>query len=90
MIDSNAGTALPADNPDLIEPLKAQISNLSHHLRHDADVLVIGSGGGTDVRSALVFNDKSVTGVEINRDSSCISPTTRSVTTPAISIATRA
>ena len=46
--------------------LKVQISNLAHQVRHDADVLVIGSGGGTDVRSALVFNDKSVTGVEIN------------------------
>ncbi len=66
VIDSTAGTALPPDTPEHGELLKDQISNLSHHLRHNADVLVVGSGGGTDVRSALVFGDKSVTGVEIN------------------------
>jgi hypothetical protein len=66
VIDTTAGTALPADNPAHAQLLKDQISNVSHHLRHNADVLVVGSGGGTDVRSALVFGDKSVTGVEIN------------------------
>ncbi len=66
VIDSTAGTALPPDNPEHAALLKDQISNLAHQLRHNAEDLVIGSGGGTDVRSALVFNDKSVTGVEIN------------------------
>ena len=66
VIDSTAGTALPPDTPEHAALLKDQISNLAHQVRHSADVLVIGSGGGTDVRSALVFNDKSVTGVEIN------------------------
>jgi spermidine synthase len=66
VIDSTAGTALPANTPEHDALLKSQISNLAHQLRHDADVLVVGSGGGTDVRSALVFKDKSVTGVEIN------------------------
>jgi Spermine/spermidine synthase domain len=66
VIDSTAGTALPPDTPGHNALLTGQLSNLAHHVRHDADVLVIGSGGGTDVRSALVFNDKSVTGVEIN------------------------
>ncbi len=66
VIDTTAGTALPPDTPENAALMKDQISNLAHYLRHDADVLVVGSGGGTDVRSALVFGDESVTGVEIN------------------------
>lgn len=48
--------------------LRADISNLAHYLRSDADVFVIGVGGGRDILSALVFKQKSVTGVEINKD----------------------
>ena len=66
VIDGTAGTALPPDTPQHAEIIRNQISNMAHHIRHDADVLVVGSGGGTDVRSALVFDEKSVTGVEIN------------------------
>ena len=40
----------------------------AHYLAPDADVLVIGVGGGRDVLSALEFDQKSVTGVEINGD----------------------
>lgn len=65
-IDSTAGTAMLPDTPETAEMLRRTIPNLVHHIRHDADVLVIGAGGGTDVRSALVFQQKSVTGVEIN------------------------
>ena len=65
-IDSTAGTAMQPDTPETAEKLRGTIPNLVHHIRHDADVLVIGAGGGTDVRSSLVFDQKSVTGVEIN------------------------
>lgn len=65
-IDSTAGTAMIPDTPETAEMLRHTIPNLVHHIRHDADVLVIGAGGGTDVRSALVYEQKSVTGVEIN------------------------
>jgi predicted membrane-bound spermidine synthase len=66
VIDGTAGTALPAATPEHDAFLKDQISNLVHWVRSDGDVLVIGSGGGTDVRSALAFDQRSVTGVEVN------------------------
>ena len=37
-----------------------------HHLKKDADVLVIGIGGGTDVNTALYWKARSITGVEIS------------------------
>ncbi|HYE19414.1 MAG TPA: hypothetical protein VEA69_13270, partial [Tepidisphaeraceae bacterium] len=46
--------------------LKYDVTNFAHFLRPNADVLVIGAGGGRDLLSALVFDQKSVTGVEIN------------------------
>ena len=46
--------------------LKYDVTNFAHFLRPDSRVLVIGSGGGRDLLSALVFNQKHVTGVEIN------------------------
>src|SRR5258706_1966575 len=46
--------------------LKYDVTNFAHFLRPDSNVLVIGSGGGRDLLAALVFNQKHVTGVEIN------------------------
>ncbi len=43
-----------------------RVTNMAHHLRPDADVLVIGVGGGDDIRAALEFEQKSVVGVEMN------------------------
>jgi hypothetical protein len=43
-------------------------SLLVHHLRSDAEVLVVGVGGGRDVLSALAFRQNFVVGVEINGD----------------------
>jgi hypothetical protein len=70
VIDSTAGTALnrysgdPADS----DFLRDEIQNLVHYVRQPADVAVIGMGGGTDVLSALEFDQRSVTGIEINGD----------------------
>ena len=70
VIDSTAGTALnrysgaPADS----DFLRDEIQNLVHYIRQPADVAVIGVGGGTDVLSALEFDQRSVTGIEINGD----------------------
>jgi len=41
-------------------------SNAGLHLRPGGDSLIIGSGGGMDVLSALRFGNRSVTAVEIN------------------------
>jgi hypothetical protein len=69
-IDAGAGTVLTAFDGDLndIEHLKFDLRNLVHYIRQDARVLVIGTGGGRDILSALAFDQKSVVGVEVNRD----------------------
>ena len=69
-IDSTAGTRLSRYSGDPAESdlLRGQIQNLPHYIRHDADVYVVGVGGGTDVLSALEFDQRSVTGAEINGD----------------------
>jgi len=69
-IDATAGTPLTGFASDLktVDFLKYDIVNLAHYLRPQSDVLVIGSGGGRDILSALVFNQKTVTGVEVNEN----------------------
>jgi hypothetical protein len=69
-IDATAETILTAFDGDFskIEHLKYDITNLAHHIRRDAKVLVVGSGGGRDILSALGFGQKSVLGIEINNE----------------------
>lgn len=69
-IDATAGTVMTRFDGDVgpIAYLEYDVSNLAHHLRRDADVLVVGVGGGRDVLSALRFGQRHVTGVEINGD----------------------
>jgi hypothetical protein len=70
VIDSTAGTGLLRYSGDPAESdvLRGEIQNLPHYIRHDADVYVVGVGGGVDVLSALEFDQRSVTGAEINGD----------------------
>jgi len=67
-IDSYAGTELTAfdGNPGTVEHLKYDVTNVVHSLRPSSDVVVVGTGGGRDILSALVFDQRHVTGVEIN------------------------
>jgi SAM-dependent methyltransferase len=69
-IDTWAGTVITNfdGNTEPLFYLKDDVTNIAHYLRRDADVFVVGVGGGRDVLSALVFGQKSVTGVEINRN----------------------
>ena len=67
-IDSGALTVLTRFDGSL-EPLsylRYDLTNLAHYLRSDADVLVVGAGGGRDILSALVFEQSSVVGLEVN------------------------
>lgn len=69
-IDAGALTVLTAYDGDL-EPLaylKSDVSNIVHFIRDDASVLVVGSGGGRDILSALVFDQKEIVAVELNQD----------------------
>ena len=67
-IDSYAGTELTAfhGDPEEVAHLKYDVTNVAHYLRPDSRVIVVGTGGGRDVLSALAFNQKAVTGIEIN------------------------
>jgi hypothetical protein len=69
-IDANAGTVLTNYSGNLrdVDYLRYDISNVVHYLRPNSRVLVVGVGGGRDVLSAMVFNQRSVMGVEINRN----------------------
>ncbi|MBK9926612.1 MAG: hypothetical protein IPP66_15155 [Anaerolineales bacterium] len=69
-IDSHAGTPIASfdGNFDKVDYLKFDVTNMVHYIRKDADVLVIGAGGGRDILSALAFGQHSVTGVEINEN----------------------
>lgn len=67
-IDSIAGTPLTRyrGNPDETTYLRYDVSNLVHYLRSDADVAIVGVGGGRDILSALQFDQRSITGIELN------------------------
>ena len=69
-IDAGAATVITAFNGNLddLEYLKYDVTNLAHYIRQNSNVLVIGTGGGRDILSALVFKQKSVLGIEINKD----------------------
>ena len=67
-IDAGAGTAITNFHGDFkeVEYLKYDATNIVHSYKHNANVLVIGVGGGRDVLSALAFGQKSVLGIELN------------------------
>jgi hypothetical protein len=67
-IDSYAGTELTwyDGDPETVSHLKYDVTNVAHYVRPNSRVVVVGTGGGRDVLSALVFNQREVTGVEIN------------------------
>ncbi len=69
-IDGSARTTMVGWESDLskLDVFKYDIANLAYYLRPNADVLIIGAGGGKDLVSALVFDAKHVTGIEINEN----------------------
>jgi SAM-dependent methyltransferase len=69
-IDAWASTVIThyRGDPDSVDFLRWDVTNIVHHLSDDANVLVVGSGGGRDVLSALAFDQRSVRAVEINED----------------------
>ena len=67
-IDSSAATPITNFDGDTKKHfyLKDDVTNMVHHIRHGADVAVVGVGGGRDILSSLVFDQKSVLGIELN------------------------
>jgi hypothetical protein len=69
-IDSSAVTVLTKFDGDIskVDYLKQDVTNVAHYLRPASKVLVVGTGGGRDILSALAFDQKAVVGVEVNHD----------------------
>jgi len=67
-IDADAATGISKDasNSAIHQDALDALSALAHNLRRDANVLIIGPGGGNDVMAARVFGQKHITAVEIN------------------------
>ena len=67
-IDMHAGTPITRFDGEVasLRFLRYDVTNLAHHIRQNADVFVVGVGGGRDVLSALAFEQKSVVGIELN------------------------
>lgn len=67
-IDAEAGTKLTAYSGQKSEilHLKYDVTNIAHYLREQADLLVVGAGGGRDVLSGLVFDQNHIRAVELN------------------------
>src|SRR5262249_37278845 len=49
-----------------LDHLKHLVMNLHHFIKSDADVLIVGTGGGRDILSSLAFNQRSIVGVELH------------------------
>jgi hypothetical protein len=68
LIDGDAATPIALYDGDLSKAqyLLSDVTNLAYHLMQDAEVLVIGPGGGRDVLAALASGQAQVDGVELN------------------------
>ena len=68
LIDSDAATRITRDagnkatHPEQVDEIKS----IAYRLKRDANVLIIGPGGGDDVMAARTAGMKSITAVEIN------------------------
>ena len=68
LIDSKAGTPIQKwdNNWNTIEFLRYDLTSLAYYVLSEANVFVIGPGGGRDVLAGLLFGARQVTGVELN------------------------
>ena len=68
IIDNNVGTEMVGfdGNPARIQTLRRDFSAAAHRVRRNVDVLIIGAGGGRDIRVALMHGQRHVRAVEVN------------------------
>ena len=66
--DGSAATPIiPFDGDyNKVDFLKYDITSLPYYLKKNADVFVLGVGGGRDILTALTFDSKKITGVDIH------------------------
>src|SRR5687767_8342157 len=69
-VDAYSTTVLSKFDGDTskLSHLKYDVSNMVHYLRPNSDIMIIGSGGGRDVLSSIALGQKSILGIEINKD----------------------
>ena len=66
-IDGGAGTWITRfSSLSDIDYLRYDITNLVHYIRPSGNVCIIGSGGGRDIQSAILFGHNDITGVDVN------------------------
>jgi len=68
-IDAGAETILTGFDGDLsqVDYLLFDVTNLAYLLSPQGTVLIVGSGGGRDILSALAFGQSRIVGVELNK-----------------------
>jgi hypothetical protein len=69
MIDADASTPIleaGGTHPERHRYLEGRVESLVHHVKPGADVLIIGSGGGSEVVVARLFGAARITAVEVN------------------------
>ncbi|KTD22102.1 Predicted spermidine synthase with an N-terminal membrane domain [Legionella lansingensis] len=66
--DASAGTPIVPFDGDYskVDYLKYDITALPYYLKKNAKVFILGTGGGRDVLTALLFGNKDITGVDIH------------------------
>jgi hypothetical protein len=69
-IDALAGTPFVEFDGDLgkVDYLKYDVANFVHHLRPGGSLCIVGTGGGRDVLTGLMFGKDRIVGVEVNED----------------------
>ncbi len=69
-IDSCAGTPFIEfdGDPSKVDYLKYDVSNFAHHLRPTGSQLIVGTGGGRDILTGILFGKDRIVGVEVNED----------------------
>ncbi|MEK7485933.1 MAG: hypothetical protein AABZ60_16545 [Planctomycetota bacterium] len=66
-IDGDAGTYLRGfKKKEDIEHLRYDVTNVGYYLGRKGKACIIGVGGGRDIQSAILFEQPSITGVELN------------------------
>ncbi len=69
-IDAHSTTVLSKFDGDFtkLKHLEYDVANITQYIRKKSDVMIIGSGGGRDVLTSLYFGQKTILGIEINKD----------------------
>jgi hypothetical protein len=68
LIDGKAGTPIQWWDGEwhTIDFLRYDLTSLAYYVLADADVFIIGPGGGRDILTGLLFGARQITGVELN------------------------